>query len=96
MSSGRMSESSREGGTARFKQLLDEQNEWPSRFTFKFIVPKSRLDDLEHILEGYEFERRPSRNGNYFAVTLTPVMESSDEVLRLYGEASQIEGIVSL
>lgn len=80
----------------RFKRLLDEQNEWPARFTFKFIVPKSQLTALERVLDGLEFDVRKSRKGNYLAVTATPIMESSDAVLRIYREASEIEGIVSL
>jgi len=81
---------------SQFKRLLDEQNDWPAYFTFKFIVPRTQIDALEKILAGYELKRRPSRKGNYLAVTLTPLMQSSDEVLRIYGETSVIEGIVSL
>lgn len=79
-----------------FKRLLDEQNDWPTPFMFKFIVPRAQLAALEKVLEGHELRTRKSRNGNYLAVTTTPVMESSDAVLRIYRAASEIEGIVSL
>lgn len=84
------------GQPGQFKRLLDEQNEWPAPFTFKFIVPKDRFAELQDVLEGYELSTRPSRNGNYLAITLAPVMDSSDDVIRIYGRASKIKGIVSL
>lgn len=83
-------------GSARFKQLLDEQNEWPTAFTFKFIVPIDRLPALEEILSGFLLQTRPSRKGNYIAVTCAPLMASSDEVMSIYERTSHIEGIVSL
>jgi hypothetical protein len=84
------------GDPANFKRLLDEQNDWPARFTFKFIVPKEQIDALRGILDGHELQTRASRKGNYLAVTLSPIMESADEILRIYGRAATIDGIVSL
>ena len=86
----------READGGQFKRLLDEQNDWPAPFTFKFIVPKDQLDALREVLDGYDLRTRESRNGNYLAITLDPVMESSEDVLRIYGRASKIKGIVSL
>ncbi|MGA7307139.1 MAG: DUF493 family protein [Rhodothermales bacterium] len=86
-----------EGSDAgQFKRLLDEQNDWPAEFIFKFIVPKDQLSALEKILDGYTLSTRQSRNGNYLAITLSPVMNSSDDVIRIYRQASEIKGIVSL
>lgn len=80
----------------QFKRLLDAQNDWPAEFIFKFIVPKEQLAALKEILDGYQLKTKASRNGNYLAVTLKPVMESSEEVIRIYRRASEIKGIVSL
>jgi putative lipoic acid-binding regulatory protein len=79
-----------------FSKLLDEQTDWPSKYTFKFIVPKAELATLERILDGYPLQQRPSRKGNYVAVTCAPMMSSSDEVMSIYERASKIKGIVSL
>ncbi|HUF08861.1 MAG TPA: DUF493 domain-containing protein [Rhodothermales bacterium] len=86
----------READSGQFKRLLDEQNDWPAPFTFKFIVSKDQLEALREVLDGYDLRTRESRNGNYLAITLDPVMESSEDVLRIYGRASKIKGIVSL
>lgn len=85
---------SEDGG--QFKRLLDEQNDWPAPFIFKFIVPKDQLAALREVLDGYELRTRQSRNGNYLSITLEPVMQSSEEVIQIYGRASKIKGIVSL
>lgn len=88
----------RQGGdnSETFKQLLDAQNEWPTEFVFKFIIPKDQLSALEKVLEGFQVKTRASRNGNYLAVTSTPIMESSEAVIRIYRAAAEIDGIVSL
>jgi len=80
----------------QFKRLLDEQNDWPAPFTFKFIVPKRSLDDLLELLDGYRVETRISRKGSYTSVTVSPVMRSSDAVIGLYERVSKIEGLMAL
>jgi putative lipoic acid-binding regulatory protein len=85
-----------EGDGDRFRRLLDEQNDWPARFTFKFIVPVEHLLELEELLQGHSVQTRPSRNGNYIAATLSPVMDSSDAVIALYEKVSVIEGLLAL
>jgi putative lipoic acid-binding regulatory protein len=87
-----------EGSTdvEQFRRLLDEQYEWPSPYTFKFIVPVQGLEELELLLDGHQLTTRTSRNGNYVSVTLSPIVKSSESVVSLYTEASVIEGLVSL
>ena len=80
----------------QFRRLLDEQNEWPAPYTFKFIVPSRGLDDLAALLEGFNLETRTSRKGNYISVTLTPLMPSSEAVIDIYERVSGIEGLVAL
>ena len=80
----------------QFKRLLDEQNDWPTPFTFKFIVPKRSLDDLRASLDGYRLQTRVSRKGSYISVTLSPVMPSSDAVIGVYERVSKIDGLVAL
>lgn len=80
----------------RFKELLDEQNDWPARYTFKFIAPSSQLDELKAVFGDHPVRVRASSKGNYKSVTAHLRMESSDDVIDIYVEASEVEGVISL
>ena len=80
----------------RFKQLLDEQNDWPAEYLFKFIVPKAGFDDLKAIFGDHPIKVRASTRGNYLSVTAKMMMESSTDVVRMYAAAGRVEGVVSL
>lgn len=79
-----------------FKELLDEQNDWPTRYTFKFIAPSPRLDALKGVFGDHPVQVRSSSKGNYMSVTARMHVESSEEVVAIYEEASDIEGVISL
>ena len=85
-----------DGGTDRFRKLLDEQTAWPAEYTFKFIVPEERLTDLEAVFGQIPFTVRESRNGRYRSVTAIVLMHSSEEILALYAAAARIEGLIAL
>ncbi len=80
----------------RFKQLLDEQNEWPSEYLFKFIVPRAGFEELKTVFGDHPIKVRASTRGNYLSVTAKMVMESSADVVRVYSAAGRVEGVVSL
>lgn len=81
---------------ARFQTLLDEQTEWPSVYTFKFIAPADELENLKAVFGQHEIKVRPSSKGNYASVTARMEMHSSDEVIAVYQDAARIPGVVSL
>lgn len=80
----------------RFRSLLDDQNEWPSVYVFKFIVPAERLDDMKDVFEGHPVRERASSKGTYVSVTARIRVESSDEVVAYYTEAGKVEGVMAL
>lgn len=84
------------GDSDQFRKLLDEQNDWPAPYTFKFIVPQERFDELTDRLGEHPFETRSSSKGNYVSVTLRPIMDSSQSVIDLYERVGGIDGIVAL
>lgn len=79
-----------------FRELLDDQNEWPSEYVFKFIVPSSGLDDVKQALGVDEVTTRESSRGRYVSVTARMQMESSEEVVQVYKSVRGIEGVISL
>lgn len=79
-----------------FQELLDEQNDWPTEYTFKFIAPSQNLEPLKSVFGDHPVQVRSSSKGNYMSVTARMHMESSEEVLAIYEEAADIEGVISL
>ncbi|MES3631192.1 MAG: DUF493 family protein [Longimonas sp.] len=85
-----------EGEWDRFKNLLDDQNEWPAHYTFKFIVPASNVEDVKAVFGGHPVRVRSSSKGTYKSVTAQVQVASSAEVVSVYKEASSIEGVIAL
>jgi hypothetical protein len=80
-----------------FQNLLDEQNDWPASYTFKFIAPLERVEAVKALFaEGQQLKTRASSKGNYVSVTAQVEMDSSDEVVAVYDEASDIDGVIAL
>lgn len=80
----------------RFRKRLEDQHDFPCRYTFKFIVPKGRLDEVAQLLPETPYQTRPSRRGNYVSVTFEAYMNESAEVIAVYREANKIEELVAL
>ncbi len=80
-----------------FAKQLDEAHQWPCSYTFKFIVPNGRADEVRQLF-GPEAAIREtaSRTGKYISVTAEAIMDSSEQVIALYKQAATIEGIISL
>lgn len=80
----------------RFKELLDDQNDWPTQYTFKFIAPAGQVDKVKTVFGDHPVRVRESSKGNYKSVTANLRMSSSEEVVSIYEEASRIDGVISL
>ena len=80
-----------------FKKLLDNQYDWPTRYTFKFIVPCDKVKNIKDLLgDGFEVLERPSRSGKYISCIVHRNISSSDEVVEVYKAISTVEGVISL
>lgn len=83
----------------KLKKLLDEQNQWPAVYMFKFIIPTDpeKLVRLKLIFgESAEISSRESGQGKYTSVTIKEMMLDADSILARYHEVRVIEGIISL
>ena len=81
---------------SNFQKLLDEGVEWPHEYLFKFIVPSSKVDEVERLFNRIPVEVKESSKGNYASVTARMNVHSSDEVIAVYTAAAKIEGIILL
>lgn len=78
------------------KAMLDETMEWPSSYTFKFIVPVDQHESLITLVGDADISLRPSKKGNYMSVTVKKHLHSSEDVITIYLRVSSVEGIISL
>lgn len=80
----------------KLKDLLDESQTFPCPYTYKFIVPHEKVDELKAIIRRGNFILKPSRTGKYISVSVTLEMKSSDEIVNLYKAVAIVEGLISL
>mgnify|MGYP002629182280 CR=1 FL=1 len=81
---------------ANFKKLLDDNNEWPGVYIFKFIALKQNIPDLKEVFVGHEIDIKASSKGKYQSLTSRVLVASSDEIIDIYLRAGAIEGVISL
>ena len=79
-----------------FQRLLESELDWPGEYVFKFIVPKSGLEEMKSVFEGEEIVVRASSAGNYLSVTARLQVDTSEDVIAIYTAAGEIEGVISL
>jgi hypothetical protein len=79
-----------------FREKLDQHYTWPAAYIFKFIVPTGKELEVKQLFPHHTTVEKRSKQGNYTSVTVEMMMQSGEEVLTIYIEASKIEGIVAL
>lgn len=83
-----------------FKKRLDETTEFPSNYTFKFIVPtdNKRIAEVQRLFDGArpQFQMKESKNGKYISVTAVVYVIDSDQVIHYYKSASAIDDVMML
>ena len=80
----------------KFKELLDREHVWPDTYAFKFIVKKTELEYARSLFTQEDLSVRESESGKWVSLTLTKVMDSSEDVMDLYKKASVIPGLIAL
>ncbi len=91
-----MSQSSPE----EIKALLNNSYQWPAVYTFKFVV-KADLKKIALVQDLFntntaEISMKNSSKGNYVSISAKEVMNSADEVMKIYADAKKIEGVIAL
>ena len=81
-----------------FKEKLDAEHKFPSRYMFKFIVPQGKEDQLIELFptRDWKWTTRSTKSGSYISFTSQVIMDSSDDVIEVYKKAHTIEGIIAL
>jgi len=81
----------------KFKELLNNEYDWPARYTFKFIVPSGKEQKVKELFKKeIEISEKSSSGGKYISTTIYTTMDSADDIITVYKQASEISGIISL
>lgn len=80
----------------KLQALLDDQSEWPSAYTFKFIGKDHHRDALEQQVGVSATKEQPSSSGKYISFTYSLTVKSSQEVIDVYKKVASISGIITL
>lgn len=81
---------------ANFREKLDTHYAWPALYTFKFIVPTGKEEEVKNLFPNHTSSEKRSKNGKYTSITINMMMRTSDAVIEVYQAASTIEGILAL
>ncbi len=80
----------------KLKSLLDDQVSWPDYYDFKFVTKTDHKHRVIDLLSEHKISEKLSKNGKYTSITSRKILNSSDEVVEVYMEVSQIEGVITL
>ncbi|MGB0376206.1 MAG: DUF493 family protein [Flavobacteriaceae bacterium] len=83
----------------RLKIQLEESQQWPGAYMFKFIVKQKKAkSEVLDLLEPYpaEYSEKTSQKGTYTSLTFKTTMVSPEQVISIYQAAEKIEGILML
>ena len=80
----------------RLQNKLNEVNEWPSVYLYKFIVTVNEVDEVKKMFKDAEIHTRKSSKGTYASVSVKTVALNANEIIEIYKKASKIKGIISL
>ncbi|TDQ17170.1 hypothetical protein DFQ04_1822 [Algoriphagus boseongensis] len=81
---------------AGFKERLEAAGQFPMLYMFKFIVPNGREGEVGELFPKNEMSLKPSSGGKYVSTTIQMMVDSADQVIAIYEQASEIEGVISL
>tara|TARA_R110002020_G_scaffold220000_5_gene427862 strand:+ start:549 stop:818 length:270 start_codon:yes stop_codon:yes gene_type:complete len=79
-----------------FKEKLEASGEFPQLYMFKFIVPNGKENEIAALFPKNEVSTKASSGGKYVSTTIQAMMQNADEIIKIYEQAAQIEGLISL
>jgi len=79
-----------------FKEKLEASGEFPQLYMFKFIVPTGKENEVAALLPKHDIATKESSGGKYVSTTVQAMMLNADEIIRIYEQAAEIEGLISL
>ncbi len=79
-----------------FKSKLEDQHTFPGYYTFKFIVPLEKKQEVLNLLPEADISFKESSAGTYVSITAKAKFQTSQGVLDVYIAVSSVEGCIAL
>lgn len=79
-----------------FIDILNKQYEFPTKFNFKFIVPKDKISDFKGLFSSDKLSSKVSKKGNFTSFTIEKKVDSAQSIVDVYGLVSHLKGVISL
>lgn len=79
-----------------FREKVEFEHSFPGIYTFKFIVPMHKKDEILELLPEGDISFRESSNRTYISITAKTSQETSQGVLDVYIAANRVEGCIAL
>lgn len=79
-----------------FKMKLEELQEFPCTYPFKFIVPAESVGKAMAMFPEGTASKRASKTGKYVSVSADLDMQNAEEIVAIYQKACSIPGIMAL
>lgn len=79
-----------------FKESLDQEHQWPTWYLFKFIAPSSLEAKVVALFPKGTVSVKASSKGRYKSISSKMMMESSEQVMRIYEKVYQLDGVIAL
>lgn len=82
----------------KLEHMLNEQEEWPAVYLFKFIVKnhESKIEQIKAHFEEGEITLNYSKNESYVSVSIKELMIAPNAVIERYKKVGEIDGVLSL
>lgn len=80
----------------KFKELLNDQNDWPEYYTFKFVIKTELKANLLDVLTDQKITEKLSKNGKYTSITARLYANNADEIIDVYTKVKKVDGVLSL
>lgn len=85
---------------SRLKVKLEEVENFPTEYTYKFIITSSlkKLAEIQQIFDRLnpQYQTKASKNGKYTSITVVIYAIDADQIIHYYKEVSKIEGVMML
>ena len=78
----------------KFKELLDQEYEWPADYVYKFIASPDQVENVKGLCPGAKTSQRASASGKYIGVTIVQHAKDSEEVISVYEKAALINDVM--
>lgn len=79
-----------------FKSKLEGHHRFPGEYSFKFIVPMAKKQQVLDLLPKSDIAFRESSSGNYVGITAKSTFRTSQEVLDVYIALGNVDGCIAL